>query len=214
MSLVKEQEAAIGKLAKMIVETPGPVCLVGPPGCGKTMAARMAATMAPLVDPVLARQASQIRCAMRLPELGFVERPFRAPHHTCSQVALVGSRPDPVTWFPHYGEMSLAHGGVLFLDELPEFSRLVLDAVVDAMQNKKVTHGTPIGNVTYPADFKLVAAMNPCPCGYSGHPTRKCGCSPESISRYLGRVRKILDSSTVIHVASDMRTVVEHLLIR
>jgi magnesium chelatase family protein len=201
-----ERDAAMVGLAKKIVEAPGPMCLIGPPGCGKTITARrVVEAMDSLTDPETVRAVGQIRYAMRLPELGFLDRPFRAPHHTISHAALAGRRPDPITWFPCYGELSLAHGGVLFLDELPEFSRSSLEVVFNAMRDKAVTHDSPTGNAvyTYPADFKLIAAMNPCPCGYAGHPTRKCECSPKIVSHYLRRVKAILDKCTVIYVGAE-----------
>jgi magnesium chelatase family protein len=112
---------------------------------------------------------------------------------------MAGRRPDPDTAFPFYGELSLAHGGILFLDELPEFGKGALDRVVEALKTGKVVHGTRTGNVSYPARFKLVAAMNPCPCGYGvGHPTRPCTCSSDGVRRYKARVKELLDLMNVV----------------
>ena len=110
-------------------------------------------------------------------------RPFRAPHHSISPVALVGggSNPQP-------GEISLAHNGVLFLDELPEFSRNVLEVMRQPLEERIVTVARARYTVDYPASFMLVAAMNPCPCGYYNHPTHACECTPQQVQRYLGKV--------------------------
>ena len=110
-------------------------------------------------------------------------RPFRAPHHSISPVALVGGGASPQP-----GEISLAHNGVLFLDELPEFNRAVLEVMRQPLEERMVTVARARYTVDYPASFMLVAAMNPCPCGYYNHPTRSCECTPQQVQRYLGKV--------------------------
>ena len=111
------------------------------------------------------------------------QRPFRAPHHTASAVAMVGggTRPKP-------GEISLAHGGVLFLDELPEFDRKVLEVLREPLEAGTITIARAANHVHFPAQFQLIAAMNPCPCGYAGHPNNKCQCSVEQVKRYQNKI--------------------------
>ena len=132
---------------------------------------------------------------LRRPGTGLMtERPFRAPHHSISAAGMVGSarlRP---------GEASLAHGGVLFLDELPEFSRNVLELLRDPLENRRVVLSRAQGTVVFPASFSLVAAANPCPCGFRGHPRRACGCSEEAVNRYLGRMSGPLLDRIDMHV--------------
>lgn len=111
------------------------------------------------------------------------QRPFRAPHHTISPVALVGGGT-----FPQPGEISLAHNGVLFLDELPEFSRQVLEVMRQPLEDRKITIARAKYSIEYPAGVMLVASMNPCPCGYYNHPEKECICSPGTIQRYLGKI--------------------------
>ena len=110
-------------------------------------------------------------------------RPFRAPHHTASQVAVIGGGQSP-----RPGEVSLAHNGVLFLDELPEFGRSVLEVLRQPLEEKRIAVSRTKYSVEYPANFMLIAAMNPCPCGYYNHPTHECVCSPSSVHRYMGRI--------------------------
>ena len=122
-----------------------------------------------------------------LEQLRFPYRPFRAPHHTCSEVALRGSFQKGHVWHP--GEISLAHGGVLFLDELPEFRRTALEHVMDALQRGSIRLSGPDGTcIQIPARFRLICAMNPCPCGWRGSDARACGCTAEQVQRYLARV--------------------------
>jgi magnesium chelatase family protein len=159
--------------------------LFGPPGAGKTMIARRIASVLPLLSRSEALETTRVQSAAGL--LGgrplAVERPFRAPHHTSSSVGLVGGG---VTLRP--GEVSLAHNGVLFLDELPEFQRSALEAMRQPLEDGQVTIVRARQTVTFPAAFMLVAAMNPCPCGYRGSSLRVCRCGEREARRYLGRV--------------------------
>ncbi|MGL6070088.1 YifB family Mg chelatase-like AAA ATPase, partial [Craterilacuibacter sp.] len=130
----------------------------------------------------------EVAALQSLGSSGFVadswgQRPFRAPHHSASAVAMVGGGSDP-----HPGEISLAHRGVLFLDELPEFDRRVLESLREPLESGEVRISRAARQVTFPAAFQLIAAMNPCPCGYLGHPQRACRCTPEQISRYRGKI--------------------------
>lgn len=160
--------------------------MIGPPGSGKTMLAkRMPSIMPPLtMDEALETTkihsvAGKIGAAQGL----LTQRPFRSPHHLASRVALVGggSSPQP-------GEISLAHNGILFLDELPEFGRNLLETMRQPMEDKEVTVSRSKYTVCYPADFMLIASMNPCPCGYYNHPTRPCVCSKGTVFKYLNRI--------------------------
>lgn len=160
--------------------------MVGPPGSGKSMMARRISGILPPFTLGEALETTKIYSVAG--KLGqdvtlMASRPFRAPHHSISPAALVGggSTPQP-------GEISLAHHGVLFLDELPEFSRSVLEVMRQPLEDRMVTVARARFTVDYPASFMLVAAMNPCPCGYYNHPTRPCECTPQQVQRYLGRV--------------------------
>ena len=160
--------------------------LVGPPGAGKTMLARRLPGILPPLSFDEAIEATTIHsvAGQLRPGVGLLsERPFRAPHHTISDVALVGggSTPRP-------GEVSLAHHGVLFLDEMPEFDRRVLEALRQPIEEGRITVSRALRSVMFPARFVLVAAMNPCPCGYLGDPKRACRCSPQQTARYRGRL--------------------------
>jgi len=160
--------------------------MIGPPGAGKTMLARRLPTILPplLFDEAL--EATAIHSVAGLIPVGaglLADRPFRAPHHTISDAALVGggSQPRP-------GEVSLAHHGVLFLDEMPEFERRVLDAMRQPLEEGRITVSRAARSVVFPARFMLIAAMNPCPCGYHGSATRACRCTPLHIARYRSRI--------------------------
>ena len=126
---------------------------------------------------------------------GWQQRPFRAPHHTASGVALVGggSQPRP-------GEISLAHNGILFLDELPEFDRKVLEVLREPLESGEINISRAAHQATFPARFQLIAAMNPCPCGYHGHPNGRCHCTADQIQRYLGRISGPLLDRIDIHI--------------
>jgi magnesium chelatase family protein len=160
--------------------------LVGPPGAGKTMLAQRLPGLLPPLDFQEALEVTTVHSVAGLlpPEAGLLtSRPFRAPHHTVSETALVGggSHPRP-------GEISLAHHGVLFLDELPEFSRRALEVLRQPIEHGSITIARAARTATFPARFMLVAAMNPCPCGHHGDPRRACRCSPLQVERYSGRL--------------------------
>jgi magnesium chelatase family protein len=160
--------------------------MVGSPGAGKTMLARRLPGILPALSFEEALDCTAIHSVAGTlpPGVGLlIERPFRAPHHTISDVALVGGGT-----IPRPGEISLAHHGVLFLDEMPEFGRHVLDVLRQPLEEGRITVARAARTVSFPAQFVLVAAMNPCPCGYHGDPARACRCTPQQIGRYRGRL--------------------------
>lgn len=157
--------------------------MIGPPGCGKSMLAARLPSILPALDDAEAIDITRIHSAAGLSDGGLVtRRPFRAPHHSISAAGMIGS----ASLQP--GEVSLAHHGVLFLDEVPEFSRSVLELLRSPLEDRRLTLCRAQGSVTLPASISLIAAANPCPCGYLGHPTRACTCPPSALDRYRARL--------------------------
>jgi magnesium chelatase family protein len=172
--------------------------MVGPPGSGKTMLARRLPTVLPEMTWEESLETSRIYSVMGIRDGAgplIVRRPFRAPHHTISDAGLIGGGT-----VPRCGEISLAHNGVLFLDELPEFKKHVLEVMRQPLEDGAVTIARAATSLTFPARFMLVAAMNPCPCGYYGDPQHECSCSPSAIRKYRARVSGPLLDRFDLHV--------------
>jgi magnesium chelatase family protein len=172
--------------------------MIGSPGTGKTMLARRLPTILPPLTPAESLETTRIYSAMgrlKADEPLLATRPFRPPHHTISDAGMVGGGSTPTP-----GEISLAHHGVLFLDELPEFNRRSLEVLRQPLEEGHVTISRALHSSTFPASFILVAAMNPCPCGYLGDSRRPCKCAPMHVERYIGRISGPLLDRIDLHI--------------
>src|SRR5690554_5015659 len=174
------------------------IIMIGPPGSGKTMLAKRIASILPPLTLTEALETTKIHSVagkLSTDVSLMTERPYRSPHHTVSDVALVGGGT-----YPQPGEISLAHNGVLFLDELPEFKRTVLEVMRQPLEDRKINISRAKFSVDYPASFMLISSMNPCPCGYYNHPEKDCVCGPGVVQKYLNRISGPLLDRIDIHI--------------
>jgi magnesium chelatase family protein len=192
------QEALLKGIGILFLEDGQNLLMVGPPGSGKTMLARRSPSILPNMTFDEALETTRIHSIagmLKDDQPLLATRPFRAPHHTISDVALIGGGQTPKP-----GEVSLAHNGVLFLDEIPEFKRNVLEVLRQPIENGEVTVSRAVASITYPASFMLVSAMNPCPCDYLSDPRHQCTCTPGQTYRYRRRVSGPLLDRVDIHI--------------